>query len=81
LDPLDRLMPDDPLAAQREGSRVQTCHQLARGDLVEAKVGSNRHLRGVVVEVQPSMELFWVVSRDGSRQIIELSDFEVYFAA
>ena len=80
MDSLNRFIPEDPLAAQREGSRVQTCHQLARGDLVEAKVGSNRHLRGVVVEVQPSMELFWVVSRDGSRRIIELSDFEVYFA-
>ena len=60
---------------------MQSCHQVSRGDLVEARVGGTPHLRGEVVEVQPSMELFWVVSQDGSRRIVELSVFEVYFTA
>jgi len=70
----------DPSAVQRGGSRIETCRQLSRGDLVEARIGSTSHIRGEVVDVQPSMELFWVVSRDGNRRIVELSEFEVYFA-
>ncbi|MDQ0675104.1 hypothetical protein QFZ36_002665 [Pseudarthrobacter siccitolerans] len=68
-------------AEQRNGSRIQTCAQVSPGDQVEAKVGSTCHIRGEVVQVQPSMELFWVVSQDGSRRIVELSEFEVYFMA
>lgn len=68
-------------AARREGVRVETCSQVSRGDLIEARVGTTGHVWGEVVDIQPSMELFWVISRDGSRRIVELSEFEVYFAA
>lgn len=69
------------ISAPRTGSRVQTCIQVSRGDLIEARVGTTRHVRGQVVDVQPAMELFWVVAHDGTRRIVELSEFEVYFAA
>ena len=68
-------------SVSRKGARVQTCVQVSRGDLIEARVGTTRHVRGQVVEVQPAMELFWVVAHDGTRRIVELSEFEVYFAA
>lgn len=69
------------VAARREGARVETCSQVSRGDLIEARVGTTGHVGGEVVDIQPSMELFWVISPDGSRRIVELSEFEVYFAA
>jgi hypothetical protein len=72
-------LPPEPLPSQPNGPRIQTCDQISRGDLIEAKHGSTRHLRGQVVDVQPSMELFWVLAQDGSRRIVELAEFEVYF--
>lgn len=63
------------------GTRIETCKQVSRGDVVEARSRTNHHIRGEVVDLQPSMELFWVLSPDGSRRIVDLSEFEVYFAA
>jgi hypothetical protein len=73
--------PRESTSVSRKGLRVQTCVQVSHGDLVEARVGPTPHLQGQVVDVQPGMELFWVVSQDGTRRIVELSEFEVYFAA
>lgn len=68
-------------SVSRKGLRIESCIQVSQGDLVEARVGPTPHVQGQVVDVQPRMELFWVVSQDGTRRIVELSEFEVYFAA
>lgn len=68
-------------SVSRKGLRIESCIQVSHGDLVEAGVGPTPHLQGQVINVQPRMELFWVVSQDGTRRIVELSEFEVYFAA
>lgn len=71
----------EPTPAVRKGLRVQTCDEVSRGDLIEARVGSTRFVWGEVLDVHPTMELFWVLSPDGNRRIVELSEFEVYFTA
>lgn len=60
---------------------VEDCRQITKGDYIEAKVGPTLHLTGQVVEVQPSMDLFWVVTPYGTRKIVELTEFDVYLAA
>lgn len=62
-------------------SRLHSCTQVSPGDAVEARVGGTLHVLGRVTEVLPMMELFWVVTPDGSRRIVELSEFDVYLAA
>lgn len=70
----------DFTSTSRKGLRIETCAHVSRGDLIEANVGTTLHVRGQVVDVQPAMELFWVLSHDGTRRIVELSEFDVYFA-
>ncbi|WP_457963784.1 hypothetical protein M1E17_20520 [Arthrobacter sp. D1-29] len=48
---------------------------------MEVKVGTVVHLTGHVEEIQPSMDLFWVLASDGTRRIVELAEFDVYLAA
>lgn len=67
--------------ASRKGSRLETCAQVSSGDLIEARVGTTVHVRGQVLDIQPAMELFWVASHGGTRRIVELSEYDVYFAA
>lgn len=74
----DHTCPAPPATSD---SRVHSCTQVSPGDAVEAKVGGTLHVLGHVAEVLPLMELFWVVTPDGSRRIVELSEFEVYLAA
>lgn len=73
--------PHECTSVSRKGMRVETCIQVSPGDLVEARVGPTPHVQGQVVDVQPTLELFWVVSHDGTRRIVELSEFDVYFAS
>lgn len=81
-------MPETRPLQQSEGSPPQgvasplgDCSQIAKGDYVEVKVGPVVHLTGHVVDVQPSMDLFWVLTSDGTRKIVELAEFDVYLAA
>jgi hypothetical protein len=81
-------MPESIPLQQSEGSSPQggasplgNCLQITKGDYVEVKVGLVVHLTGHVVEVQPSMDLFWVLTPDGTRKIVELAEFDVYLAA
>lgn len=74
----DRSSPVPPVTSD---NRVHSCTQVSRGDAVEAKVKGTLHVLGRVTEVLPLMELFWVVTPDGSRRIVELSEFDVYLAA
>jgi hypothetical protein len=58
--------------------RVETCHQLDAGTLIEARVKGQSMFEGKVVETLPTMRLFWAVSPGGTRKIIELDEYEVY---
>lgn len=60
-------------------SRIHSCTQVSPGDAVEARVGETLHVLGLVTDVLPLMELFWVVTPDGRRCIVELSEFDVYW--
>ena len=75
------LQHTDNSVPQRGASPLEDCSQITKGDYVEVKVGPTVHLAGQVVEIQPSMELFWVLTPDGTRKIVELSEFDVYLAA
>ncbi|BCW82629.1 hypothetical protein NicSoilE8_03020 [Arthrobacter sp. NicSoilE8] len=61
----------------RIGAPVGSCAELACGDFIEARSGSSS-LRGEVVAVHASMELFWVLGQDGGRRIVELCDSKVF---
>lgn len=74
----DHTSPAPPVTSD---SRLHSCTQVSLGDTVEARVGGTLHVLGRVTEVLPLMELFWVVTPDGSRRIVELAEFDVYLAA
>jgi hypothetical protein len=45
---------------------------------IEARVGGVWHFAGRVLEIHPSMGLFWAESAAGERRIIEFEEYEVH---
>ncbi|MDQ0260211.1 hypothetical protein [Sinomonas atrocyanea] len=58
--------------------RVRTCRELSPGMDIEARVGGVWHFAGRVLEIHPSMGLFWAESAAGERRIIEFEEYEVH---
>ncbi|WP_460991570.1 hypothetical protein [Sinomonas soli] len=58
--------------------RVRTCRELSLGMDIEARVGGVWHFAGRVLEIHPSMGLFWAESAAGERRIIEFEEYEVH---
>jgi hypothetical protein len=45
---------------------------------IEARVGGVWHFAGRVLEIHPTMGLFWAESPAGERRIIEFEEYEVH---
>ncbi|GAA3400906.1 hypothetical protein GCM10018951_08450 [Pseudarthrobacter polychromogenes] len=61
-----------------DGVVVGSCHELVSGDAVEAYSGDGLVHRGPVVDAIPDCGLLWILDTlTGSRQLIDMSEFDV----
>ncbi|GEB64583.1 hypothetical protein SAT01_20310 [Sinomonas atrocyanea] len=69
-----------PVAAAHGAApgRIRACRELRPGMDIEARVGGVWHFGGRVLEIHPSMGLFWAESPAGERRIIEFEEYEVH---
>jgi hypothetical protein len=69
-------VPDIPAAPME---RVDSCRGLRPGAAVQARGPRGAvAFEGTVEEVFPAQNLFWAVSANGNRRIIELDEYDVY---
>ncbi|MEW1811954.1 hypothetical protein AB0284_14750 [Pseudarthrobacter phenanthrenivorans] len=77
-------MGDHEHPATREAERIQkrpvsSCRDLEAGDEIRATAAGGLGYSGTVLVVFPAMELFWIMTDEGERRIIELSEFNVSY--
>ncbi|WP_285244191.1 hypothetical protein [Pseudarthrobacter sp. fls2-241-R2A-127] len=58
--------------------RVSGCSEISKGDYIEARIAETLFFSGRIDDIQPAMDLFWVITEQGARQIVEFSEFDVY---
>jgi hypothetical protein len=57
---------------------VETCHDLAAGDLIAARYKSSLVHRGRVTERVPGHGLFWIMDElTGGRRLLDMADLKI----
>jgi hypothetical protein len=61
-----------------EETVIETCHDLAAGDVVVARYKGSLVHRGLVTEMVPDHGLFWILDElTGGRRLLDMAELEI----